>query len=171
MRQQDSAEFGPIMLVPGLSGGNGSYDDGGPYVTPSGMAIYFHTNRTGTPTLARAEWSGSSFGEPQTFAFGALATQSFPVVSKDELTLYFTVTNGSTNDTAHQDIWRATRKSTEEPFENPMEVREVNTDSHEIPSFVSEDGRRFYFDRVVATPFGWGNGAENSYVAEREPGG
>jgi Tol biopolymer transport system component len=169
-RQSDWADFGPIGPASGLGGG-GAYADGGPYVTPSGRALYFHTNRTGRSTLARAELDGSSFREPETFDFGALSPQAFPVASSDELTLYFTVKNGATDETAQQDIWRATRASKDEPFANPREVSEVNTGAHEAPSFVSEDGCRLYFDRVVGSPFGWNTGPENAYVAERRGGG
>lgn len=163
-----TARYAAIELAPGFREAADSHFDSGPYVIPSGRAIYFQTNRTGSHKLATAEWDGSAFGNVVILNFGALGTQSFPVASADELTLYFAVNNASNDAATHTDLWMAIRSSRSSSFAL-RELAELNTREHEVPSFISEDGCRLYFDRVTRMPFGWGATGENAYVAERQP--
>ncbi len=156
-------------VASGLSEATATHQDGAPSVTPDGGAIYFHTTREmGESRLAMARRTEAGFGAVRILHFGALSAQTFPVIAADELTLYFAV-NESTGDSFQTDIWSATRTSTSQEFGNFREVAELNTTAHEIPSFISEDGCRLYFDRNTGHPFGWGKADDSAYVAERQP--
>jgi len=163
------AAFGPIALAPGLSSAATTYNDGGPYVTADGAAMYFHTTRLGRQLLAVTRRSGASFGAVLLIDSGQLVIGGFPVISPDELTLYFAEQAGTEAEGQHIDIWSATRSSTSLAFANFGEVRGVNTPDNEVPSFVSEDGCRLYFDRNTGFPFGWGQSDDAAYLAERQP--
>lgn len=161
--------FGPVDPVPGLGPTNGNHSDGGPYAVPSGDALYFHSNRSGL-ALYRAHRVGTSFAQvakmPFTFPVGLALTTGSPVVSPDELTLYFAAheTGGPT------DIWMTTRAKKGDAFGEAALLTKVSTaDANEVPSFVSEDGCRLYFDRNSNVPFSWNPPAGNAFVAERQP--
>lgn len=161
--------FGPIELAPGLNVAGALYDNGGPYVLPSGEVIYFHSRRVTPGPIMRAVRMGASFGEPEPVEIDlpVATTLSFPVVSSDEQTVYFSVVV-SVGSLTTSDIWRATRQANN-AFGDAGPVLGVNTQlTNEVPSFISEDGCRLYFDRVSGG-LGWHPGDENAYVAEREP--
>jgi len=164
-----AAAFGPIAIAAGLSNVETTYNDGGPYVTADGAAIYFHTTRLGRQVLAVARRSGSSFGPVLLLDPGELGIGGTPIVSSDELSLYFAVEVGTEAAGRHIDIWSATRSSTSLAFADFREVTGVNTPANEVPSFISEDGCRLYFDRNTGSPFGWGRSDDAAYVAERQP--
>jgi hypothetical protein len=165
----EAEAFGPLTFPPGLSSATQTYSDGSPYVVPSGEAIYFHTNRQGRQLLAVARRSGADFGPVVLIDAGEVVTPGTPVVSPDELTLYFAVEAGTEADGRHIDIWSASRSSTSQPFADFREVTGVNTSANEVPSFISEDGCRLYFDRNTGFPFGWGRPDDAAYMAERQP--
>ena len=163
----EAQAFGPLAFAPGLSSATTTSSDGSPYVTADGAAIYFHTTRQGRQLLASARSSGASFGPVVLIDTGDLAVAGTPIVSPDELTLYFAVQAGSEATGRHIDIWSATRSSTSAAFEDFRELSGVNTPANELPSFISEDGCRLYFDRNTGFPFGWGRDDDAAYVAER----
>lgn len=164
----EAEAFGPLAYPAGLSNAEATHDDGGPYVTADGQAIYFHTDRQGSQLLAMARRSGASFGPVVLLDSGDLPIVGTPIVSPDELTLYFAAQVG-TEAGMHMDIWSATRSSTSGAFANFREVSGVNTPANEVASFISEDGCRLYFDRNTGFPFGWGRSDDAAYVAERKP--
>jgi hypothetical protein len=160
--------FGSVDLVAGLGASGSHGSDGGPYTLPSGEALYFHSDRFGM-NLMRAERIGTSFSHvttvPITFPPGLIFTTACPVVAPDELTIYFVAQDSATR----TDIWTATRATKADSFGEAAPVVEVNTDlGNEVPSFISADGCRLYFDRNSNVPFGW-TPPGNSFVAEREP--
>src|SRR5262249_36000015 len=80
-----------------------------------------------------------------------------PVLSDDELTIFFTSTriydvNG--------DIWVATRGSAADDFDPPADVFELNTPGLDFPGWLSPDGCRLYFTRAEG-------GGTQMYVASR----
>ncbi len=160
--------FGSVDLVAGLGAGGNHGADGAPYILPSGEVLYFHSDRFGMGIM-RAERIGTSFARvktvPITFPQGLIFTASCPVVSPDELTIYFTAQDSA----GRTDVWTATRTNATGPFGEAAPVLEVNrATTNEVPSFISEDGCRLYFDRNSNVPFHW-TPPGNSFVAEREP--
>jgi Tol biopolymer transport system component len=63
-----------------------------------------------------------------------------PAISSDELTIYFASSRSGNND-----IWRANRASTAQPFDTPTHVDELASPSQDFPSSISPDGCRIYF--------------------------
>ncbi|HKO89740.1 MAG TPA: hypothetical protein VJU61_01225 [Polyangiaceae bacterium] len=160
--------FGPLAFPAGLSNSTATYNDGGPFISADGAVMYFHTNRLGRQLLASARRSGDSFGPIYLIDSGAVLIGGFPAVSPDELTMYFAAEVGSEAEGKHEDIWSASRSSTSEAFTNFREVAGVNTPANEVPSFISADGCRLYFDRNTGFPFSWGRTDDTAYFAERQ---
>ena len=173
VRHSEFDAFVSADLVPGLRDATapGTGSDGAPYITPSGDTLYFHSGRFKTGQgLARAVRVGTSFARVEqlvvTFASGSPRTLGCPVVTPDELTLYFS----AIEDGKRADIWRATRAKMSDSFGVATLVSELDTEEfNEAPSFISEDGCRLYFDRNTNGPGGWSPDYGIGYVAEREP--
>jgi hypothetical protein len=132
-------------------------DEFDPYVLPDGSALYFAAVIGGAGQLFRAELHGT---RPEPPVRLPLVGQRTPIVSQDELTIYFGV--GANNPAG--DIVIATRTSRELPFGPPALVTELNAPAAEagqLPQWISPDGCRLYFTRqYVGT-------ASYSMVAER----
>jgi len=73
-----------------------------------------------------------------------------PAISSDGLELFFTRVQAITR-TARPAIYRAVRRSVEEPFDAPQKVAGL-TGFYEAPS-LSEDGRRLYYHKRVGGRF------------------
>lgn len=84
---------------------------------------------------------------------GYEAHHFIPVVSPDQLTLYFCDSNraGSLSLPGNQgfeDVWVATRTNTDEPFSNVQSLGSaINTPNSEVLGSVSADGLTLYFSR------------------------
>jgi hypothetical protein len=116
-----------------------------PYITPS--AIFFAVRRgEGSASLFTAAGQHTSFGPAQRLL--SLETQAppgayeNPVVSSDELTIYF---SAPPDNASQSDIWTSSRSSVDRPFRAPRAIAELNTVSGERPTWISEDGCRLYF--------------------------
>ena len=160
-RTSTVAVFGAASLVAGNI--NEPYFDGNPYLTKN--ALYFGSSRiAGIVDLYRAPRQGGGFGDPQLLTeLDAPENQSRPVVTADELAIYFAsqrtspgVPQGAT------DIFLATRPSITVPFGNLRQVDELSTSTFEIPSFASADHCRLYFTQLVG-------GVQAVFVASRPP--
>jgi Tol biopolymer transport system component len=134
-----------------------------PYVLPDGTAVYFTAN---TPTQGAFHRATLNTVAPPTSGAPAPVVATFgpqarnPVVTADELTIYFAL-EGSAG-TAWGDIWMATRAARDLPFNSPVPVTELNTSDEEYPQWISPDGCRLYFSRQMSA-------GAFSYVAERAP--
>jgi hypothetical protein len=138
------------------------------YVLPDGSALYFTAvldpSMPGGQML-RSALHGTDADPPVVVPLIPLlvAAVRFPVVSADELTLYFSAP-GST-DTDEEDIWVTSRSSRDAPFTALARVTELSTSDWEVPQWISPDGCRLYFARTYAT-----DGADSFlFVAERTP--
>ena len=149
--------FGSVTNVTALNGA--AYSNYDSYAMGNGHALYFASQRGTGSDVYRAAFDGG-FALDDGGAFGSINTpneERFPVMTTDELTLYF----GS--DRAGGlgfDVWKATRSSTADAFANVVNVAEVNSSGEDYPSWISDDGCRLYFasDRDVG---------EDLYVATR----
>ena len=125
-----------------------SFDDAGatavttPYLREDGAVLYFASNATPISMLDiyRATWNGSRLdGQSLLANVNSFKNDFGPVITPDELTLFFTSDrNGGL------DIWMATRGSTNVPFSAPVSVMELNTQDAEWPTFVTRDGCTLY---------------------------
>jgi hypothetical protein len=90
--------------------------------------------------ISVADRSGTSLGTPrQVLPSGYAAT-----LSKDELTLYF----ANDADNSQGDVFIARRSSVTDSFTTSTPLSPVNTSSHEVPDWISDDGCRLYFHRA-----------------------
>lgn len=124
-------------------------EDTTPYVTPSGDALYFSRyegaryllHRVALPAVALTEVGAL---DPATAPPGGAVN---PVVTPDELTLYF----ASANAKGDLDIWVATHTKKGERFKDARVVAELRSSQHDTPSWISPDGCVLYFDRWTSS--------------------
>jgi len=131
---------------------------GDPYVVAGGDGhIYVSTLLSGLEVAALSGWAPAAL-KP---VLGGTTTSgdTRPVVTPDELTLYFSAGPPSTGTKRSLDIWVKQRKSTQDPFGAPVAVAELNTTPYNFPSWISPDGCRLYFDS--------GADLRDLFVAER----
>jgi hypothetical protein len=128
-----------------LSQFNTDLPENDPFVTPDERTLYFTSYRdAGHARLFRSRWTGSEFGPPtilsnlEVFDAGTSLIQAVP--SSDGLVLYFAALMESGSD-----IFVATRATPADEFGSPIAVSGVNTDSPELPTWLSPDRCRLYF--------------------------
>jgi len=141
--------------------------DGGPFVTVAGDVLYFHSQRAGDLGIFRTEHLDAGWSFP--VAVGGISSpyaDQNPVVSDDELTIFFASDRPDPAATGGFDIWVATRRSPGDDFDPPSLVPELNSIAFEFPGWLSPDGCRLYFDSSGGLGSG---GAEKIYVASRPP--
>jgi hypothetical protein len=135
------AFVGPVMT--GLNAQHEAF----PFLREDGKVLYFAVESN---DIYRAPWNGrgldASLGSPTAVEeINTNFNEVAPVVTPDDLTIYFG--SNRTDDSARgdYDIWVATRTSPTEPFSLPRDVMEINTPSFEWPTFVTADGCTLYF--------------------------
>lgn len=112
------------------------------YLIPNKRRLYFGSRRTGGSRIYVADITESAgsytFAPPTPLEF-TLNDEGTPVVSDDELTIYF----GSEDIGGVSRIFRSTRPSTSVPFGTPDDVSELN-EGLTVPSWLSADGCVLY---------------------------
>jgi len=106
-----------------------------PWVIASGQALYFNANGY----INRSVLGPSGFQTPQQIA--ELGQAASPVVTSDELVIYFSADLGSTD----EDIFMARRSSVNDGFGMPIAVTELNTSTFDFPTWLSRDRCRMYY--------------------------
>jgi hypothetical protein len=122
-RDNTDMEFAPLQPIPTLS--EPTFNDSAPYPisheTPAHETVlYYHSDRITPQRIYRSVNSGSGFraADPvPIIGLGPQDTVANPVVTPDELTLYFQLAN---------DIWIATRASTSDDFRDPTSIPDLN---------------------------------------------
>ncbi len=131
-----------------------------PYVLANGLTLYY-TGSAGS-ALERATRTSTTtpFAPDTSGLFGLVNTTNAevsPVVTPDELTLYF----GSQRSGSQMlDVYVATRASTASPFGSVARVAEVSTATNDVPTWISDDGCRLYMHSDTA-------GSYDLYVATK----
>lgn len=150
------AAFGPLGLIAGAT--NSSANEEGPHWSADGKTLYFDSTRGGSRDLYRASVVGATFGAPQAITeLNSGALDAVPVVSADELTVYFLSGRAPTSD---GDIYVATRASKALPFGPPKVLGNVNSPQLDVPGFLTADGCTLY---MTSTRLG----SADIYVARR----
>ncbi len=150
---------GFTKMVPAARINDTARDDVPGTVLPNNSALWFASNRNLQPTgshlpqfdLFRAARSGGQFGAPEE-ARGVKINDpdtrdSNPVVTPDELTLYF-----ASEREGGLEIWMAKRRSVAAGFDEPMKVNELISADAQAPSWVSADGCVLYIIRARGGP-------------------
>lgn len=115
-----------------------------PFISFDAQTLYFSAGGD----LYWAPKTDSGFEEPELIAAAMNPDgASQPVVSHDELTLYFA--SARTDGTAQGgvDIWVSSRVSVNDEFQLPKAVDELNTAEHERPVWVAADGCEIFIIR------------------------
>jgi hypothetical protein len=106
-----------------------------PYLVPNGSALYY----TSGGKIVRSAIVSGAIGAP--VDVGLPAGSITPVVSPDELTLFYAQANGANQ----HDVFMATRTSPSSAAWVLTPVGSVNTADQEYPNWVSDDGCELWF--------------------------
>lgn len=138
---------------------------GTPYVSLSGLSLYFYSTQAdgaGSRDLyvAKRATTSDDFGSPQSLtALNSAELDYLPWVSEDELTLWYV---------SHRDgesgFWSATRSSTDDEFASLTKHDSLSMTSGNNRVFISSDGLRLYFSQERTG----GLGLEDIWFATRE---
>jgi hypothetical protein len=168
-RTNKTLSFDPAALIVALQTGA---VEGTPGLRPDGKILYYGANPDSATKgfdIYRAARQGDG-----TFLGPTIAQQNLlvnvnsafdelhPVISDDELTIYFSSTRTDLTNMGGQDIFVARRLDTAQPFGTPKNVSELNSVDEEAPNWVSPDGCAIYL-----TAKHTGGGGTDIYVARR----
>jgi len=148
-RTSTTLAFGGLQVVAVI---NGTANDTDPYSSANGNVLYFASDRGGDYGIYRSSRAGGAFSTPTLVSGVTLDSanqDSNPVVTPDELTLYFG--SNRPGGAGNYDIYQATRPTVADGFGAPIALASLNTASLDAPSWVSEDGCELYFTRLDAT--------------------
>ena len=139
------ADFGspqPVSNVNAIGAENNA-----PYVRADGQALYFARKPLGTmySEIDRSTFSASGFtgGTLETEIDEPMTNNTFPVVTPDDLTIYWASTR--TDGGGSYDIWTAHRATSSDTFTDIRDVAELNSPAEEFPSWISSDNCTLYF--------------------------
>lgn len=159
-RATETDPFGSEARVTALDTGDDVFD---PYASPA--ALYYGGDVPGKQSeLFRAPRAGASVstGVP-VVELGGVANEVGPVVTHDELVIYFATDRAAP--VGLFDVWTARRPSVTEPFGPPVRVEELASPGRDVPRWLSPDACALYF---VSDRAG-GAGGYDLYVARRGP--
>lgn len=135
-------------------------DDDDPWVRADARMLYFDSKRSGVTDLYRAPIDATgTIGTPSKVLNVTTDSdsESNPVVTADDLTLYFAF--GAT--TGSQGIRVSKRASTNVEFSGITSVTELNTSSDDRPTWVSPDGCKI----LISSERPNGQGSSDLYMA------
>lgn len=139
-----SGSAGPFGLPTAVALGDLPGSNLQPFLTSSTLYVAARQD-DGAASLFAAARSGSSFTAPRRLAsLETLPVPAYenPVVSSDELTIYF---SAPPDNATPQDIWTASRAGNDQPFGTPHALAELDSVSAERPTWLSADSCRLYF--------------------------
>jgi hypothetical protein len=168
-RPNVGSSFGAPTDMPNVN--TSTDDETTPCIVPSAGALYFtQGNGPSAYTILRSVSldGGVIFGAGSpvnAVDVNESNTQSTsPVVSSDELTIFFAGFERSGEPSGSVYIWEAQRNSTASPFAASTQVTELNTVGINTPSWLSTDQCRIYFE---TNGRGDGGTERNLFVATR----
>jgi hypothetical protein len=137
----------PVPLGPGV---NTAGIETSPSVTAGGSVLYFdRPDLPGEPHLWRATRGPTGFGAAVEVAAVSAPSSKWAVPTEDDLTLYFGSNRPGT--AGSDDVWVATRATTNDPFGAVTGVAGLNTALSEALDWVSPDGCRAYVGYEIST--------------------
>lgn len=137
-RDAATAPFSVITPTPNV---NSTQDDFQSYYIPG--ALYLASSRSGIVDIYRAAEQSGGFAAPLLIPeLGSPAYDGFPVVSVDELRIYFGSNRG---DAGGFQIWTSTRQVASQPWPTPTPVTELESfGANAVPTWISNDGCCLY---------------------------
>ncbi len=163
-RSTTSLPFSYVGVVPNVNDFSG--EDRDPFLLEQGQALYFASSRVAADNddVFRATWNGSGFDAPRPLSeLNTPYVDAAPVVTPDDLTLFFASARPDVEASGDLDIWTTTRASPNDPFSPPTIVTELNTTYADRPTFITRDGCTLYFSVTAVDP----DEVHAEYVAQR----
>jgi hypothetical protein len=144
-RPNVTVAFSAMRTVANINDATNTAD---PYLLGGGNVMYLSSDLAGNLGLYRSTKVNGAFSTPTLVPGVNLDTSAIennPVVTPDELTLFFGSTrSGGTGDF---DIYEARRAHVADGFGAPIELKGLNTAGGDMPNWVSPDGCTLYFTR------------------------
>jgi Tol biopolymer transport system component len=145
-RTNVTVTFTGLKMVANINNATNTAD---PYLVSSGNVMYLASDLAGNPGLYRSAKVNGAFSTPTPAPGVNLDTPAIennPVVTPDELTLFFGSTRpGGTGDF---DIYEARRAHVADGFGAPIALTVLNTTGADVPNWISPDGCNLYFTRT-----------------------
>jgi Tol biopolymer transport system component len=162
--------FDPVTNVgcDANGGANSAANEASPFPLPetgAGPVLYFSSTRSGAGDIYRARKEGARFGlaEPVD-GVNTEAVEGQPNVRRDGLEIFFFSTRSGGQ--GAQDIYSATRASTDDPWSTPVNLgSNVNSPAGETRPSLSWDGTALYFGSTRTG--GTAEGSSDIYVTTR----
>ena len=132
---------------------NTSAVEGMPYISADGLTLYYVSSRPegfGRSDLYQAtrHTLNDPFGNVMNLGaeINSPAREWMPVISSDGLTVYFSILDDGPGGFGQNDIYQATRPTTNDRFDNAMNLgAAINTKFHDDNGDISVDGLTLYF--------------------------
>jgi Tol biopolymer transport system component len=148
-RQSRGNTFGPAVSVPGVN--RADSEDGTPFLTFDGSALYFFSTRAGEGAqgdrdlwVAEATGQGVGFGAPSVVPeVNGAELDHLPRLSSDGLALMFVSTRVTSS--GGSNIFVSERNGIGGAFSAPVELANINSDARDEGFWLSEDGLTIYF--------------------------
>lgn len=144
-RANVAVAFTGLKLVANVNNATNAAD---PYLLPGGNIMYLASDLAGNLGLYRSAKVNGAFSTPTLVPgvnLDTAAVENNPVVTPDELTLFFGSTRpGGTGD---YDIYEARRAHVADGFGAPIELTGLDTTGADVPNWISPDGCNLYFTR------------------------
>jgi hypothetical protein len=152
-RDSSSGVFSRLAPIPRVSSSgdparnvNSDQNDEVGFVLPDDSALWFSSNRNGRYELYRAQRNSEvleAFKPDGTGINETGVSDEYPVVTLDELTLFFT-SNRILGAVGANDIWMTRRATTAAGFARPENLSILNTSRRDVPTWISPDGCVLY---------------------------
>jgi ribosomal protein L24E len=142
--------MGPMTDVNDLGA---TYDES-PFLSEDGQVLYFASSRVAANSVdvyrsqrqATIDSGLPVFGKPVAVdRINTTFSEIAPVVTPDDLVIYFASDRTDANANGQYHIWMASRNSKDDPFPPPTNVSELNSSATELPTFVTRDRCVLYF--------------------------
>jgi Tol biopolymer transport system component len=136
-----------------------------PFITPNGLTLYFSSNRLNNRLQIYRTTRASTtaqFSMPTAVVELTSSSDDYgPILSADGLEIFFASYRAGNN---NNDIWHATRSTTNDGFGTPSQVTELSgTTSDDYASWLSPDRCTILF----ASNRAGGNGSWDIWMAQR----
>lgn len=141
VRGQVDAAFGNPNSLDNL---NTVENDWTPFVAADGKTLYFSRLEGDYNVLSSVYANGMFEDAIPVGGVNSGSTETWPVLSADERTIYFASDRPNTSASGGMDIYVATRASKGVAFENARPVVELNSADIDTPAWLSVDGCRLY---------------------------
>jgi hypothetical protein len=162
-RASAGAAFGSPSRVTAV---NGASNDDDPYLRPDGLALYFDSDRGagGDVDIFRStiDGAGNVSAPSLVSTVNTNANETEPVVTPDDLTLFFARGNAASD---AQEIFVSTRATTAAAWGAPSKVTELNSNKNDRPTWISADGCRI----LISSTRSGNAGSGDVYFAQRPP--